>query len=44
MSNDTTPEFVAPEGEDLENIPDPNGNPAMVGDVLPDEWTADGNS
>lgn len=25
--------------EDLENLPDPNENGEMVGEVLPDDWT-----
>lgn len=29
--------------EDLTGLPDPNGNPAMTGNVLPDDWTPDGD-
>lgn len=29
--------------EDLDNVPDPNGHPNMVGEVLPDDWTPDGD-
>lgn len=29
--------------EDLEQVPDPNGHPNMTGEVLPDDWTPDGD-
>ena len=36
---DTPHDFIAPDDEDLDNIPDPNGSEAMVGEVLPNDWT-----
>lgn len=41
---DTPPSFEAPADEDLTNIPDPNETSAMTGEVLPDDWTPNGNS
>ena len=29
--------------EDLDAVPDPNGSPSMVGEVLPADWTPDGD-
>lgn len=29
--------------EDLAAVPDPNGSAAMVGEVLADDWTPDGD-
>lgn len=29
--------------EELDGLPDPNGSDAMVGEVLPDDWTPDGD-
>lgn len=29
--------------ENLHDLPDPNGLPAMIGEVLPDDWTPDGD-
>ena len=29
------PVFHAPDDEDLTDLPDPNGNPNMVGEILP---------
>lgn len=43
-STDTPPEFIAPADEDLANIPDPNGHPEMTGEVLPDDWTPNGDA
>lgn len=30
--------------EDLENIPNPNESANMIGEVLPNDWTPDGDS
>lgn len=37
------PEFVAPDDENLDDIPDPNVGGNMVGEILPDDWTPDGD-
>jgi len=29
--------------EELDGLPDPNGSAAMVGEVLADDWTPDGD-
>ena len=35
--------FGLPPEPSLEGLPDPNGNPNMEGEVLPDDWTPDGD-
>lgn len=40
---DMPPTFHATHERDLDELPDPNGSEAMVGEVLPDDWTPDGD-
>ena len=37
------PAFIATHEHDLADIPDPNGHPNMVGEVLPDDEEPDGD-
>lgn len=43
MSDADVPTFIATHEHNLEDIPDPNGSDGMVGEVLPDDWTPDGD-
>lgn len=36
-----TPAFIATDEPPLDEIPDPNGHPNMVGEILPHDWTPD---
>lgn len=40
MSEDS---FGLPPEPPLEDLPDPNGSPNMVGEILPEDWTPDGD-
>ena len=43
MTDPDLPTFHATHEQALEELPDPNGSEAMVGEVLPDDWTPDGD-